>query len=32
MRHQILDLEIDGGRLLDDHREDFVDARFELQV
>jgi hypothetical protein len=32
MRYQILDLEIDGGELLDDRREHFVDARFELQV
>jgi hypothetical protein len=32
MRCQILDLEIDGGELLDDRREHFPDAKFELQV
>ena len=32
MRYQILDLEIDGGKLLDDRREHFVDAKFELPV
>jgi hypothetical protein len=30
--YQILELEIDGGKLLDDRREHFVDAKFELQV
>jgi hypothetical protein len=32
MRYQILDLEIDGGELLDDCREHFVDAKFDFQV
>jgi hypothetical protein len=30
--YQILDLEIDGGELLDDCREHFVDAKFDFQV
>jgi hypothetical protein len=30
--YQILDLEIDGGELLEDCREHFADAKFELQV
>jgi len=32
MRYEILDLEIDGGKLLDDRCEHFVDAKFGLQV
>ena len=30
--YQILDLEIEGGELLDDRCEHFVDAKIELQV
>ena len=32
MGYQISDLEIDGGKLLDDRRKHFVDVKFELQV